>query len=217
MFVVTGATGNTGSTIVKILHAKGQPVRAIGRNAEHLKTAARGAEPFVCDITDEAALAKAFAGAGAVYTMVPPEMNSSDYLGYQAKVANSIAAAIEKAGVKRIVALSSLGADKTSGAGPASGLHQFEQRLNRIPGANVLCLRAGSFMENTLPQIGTIKQAGMLVGSFRADLKMPMIDVRDIGAAAAEAMLKSDYRGHETRELLGQRDLTMAEAAEIIG
>ena len=39
MYVVTGATGNTGRIIAETLLAKGKKVRAIGRNAETLEIA----------------------------------------------------------------------------------------------------------------------------------------------------------------------------------
>jgi uncharacterized protein YbjT (DUF2867 family) len=116
-----------------------------------------------------------------------------------------------------VVVLSSFGADKPSGTGPVAGLHEFEERLNKIAAANTLYLRAGYFMENTLAQIGIIKQMGVSAGPLRADLKLPMIATRDIGAVAADELMKLDFRGHQTRELLGQRDITMEEVASIIG
>lgn len=218
MYVITGATGNTGSVVAKTLLAKGQTVRAIGRSADRLKDLSqRGAEPFVCDLTDHDALTKAFTGARAVYAMIPPNMASVDYRADQDRTIDSIAAAIEKAGVKHAVCLSSFGADKPDKTGPVVGLHYLEQRLNKIPSLNALFLRAGYFMENTLGQIGIIKQMGVAAGPLRGDLKLPMIATHDIGAAAAEDLLKLDFHGHQTRELQGQRDLTMAEAAAIIG
>jgi uncharacterized protein YbjT (DUF2867 family) len=218
MYVVTGATGNTGKVVARTLLAKGQPVRAIGRSAERLQSiAAEGAEPWVADLTDESKLAGAFRGARAVYVMVPPEMASDNYRAYQDRVTNSIAAALEGAGVAHAVSLSSVGADKNSGTGPVVGLHNLEQRLNSIAKLNVLHVRAGYFMENTLAQIPTIQKMGMAAGPLRPDLKVPMIAARDIGAYAAEAMLKADFGHGETRELLGQRDLSMAEVASILG
>jgi uncharacterized protein YbjT (DUF2867 family) len=44
-----------------------------------------------------------------------------------------------------------------------------------------------------------------------------MIATRDIGAAAADALLRLEFRGKQTRELQGQRDLDYAEAAAVIG
>lgn len=113
--------------------------------------------------------------------------------------------------------LSSVGADKSENTGPVAGLHHLEQRLNRIAGLNVLHLRAGYFMENTLAQIGIIKATGVAAGPLRAELKLPMIAARDIGVAAAESLLALDFGPRQTRELLGQRDISYAEATRIIG
>jgi len=218
MYVITGATGNTGSAVVSSLLDRGQKVRAIGRNAERLQPlAARGAEPFVGDLANAEAMSKAFAGAQAVYVMIPPALSSPDFRAYQAGITQAVATALERAGIKHAVVLSSVGADKIQGTGPVVGLHELEQRLNRIAGLNVLALRAGYFMENTLAQIGAIETMGKTAASLRPDLKLPMIATRDIAAAAAEALLRLDFRGQQSRELLGQRDLSYAEATAIIG
>src|SRR5262245_48605287 len=218
MFAITGATGNTGKVVAERLLKKGQKVRVIGRKAQRLQALVdQGAEPSVCDITDPQALASAFTGAQAVYAMIPPEMTAPNILTYQNRVSDSIATAIEKARVKHAVVLSSYGADKTEKTGPVLGLHFMEQKLNRIDGLNVLYLRAAYFMENTLAQIGTIQAMGKAAGPLRGDLKTPMIATRDIGAAAADALLGLAFNGHQSRELLGQRDISMDEATRIIG
>jgi uncharacterized protein YbjT (DUF2867 family) len=218
MYAITGATGNTGSVIVNHLLTRGQKVRAIGRDVNRLQPlVALAAEPFTADLTDVARLTKAFSGSEAVYAMIPPSMTSEDYRAYQDQVVEAIAIAIERSGVKFVVSLSSIGADKPVKTGPVVGLHHLEQRLNRIPGINVLHLRAGYFMENTLAQAGIIPVAGAASGPLRPDLKLPMISTRDIGAAAAAALSRLDFTGRQTRELLGQRDISMAEVTAIIG
>ncbi len=218
MYVVLGASGNTGHIVATNLLAGGQKVRVVGRNAAHLQPlAAKGAEAFIADVTDAAALAKAFHQAESAYVMIPPNPTSTDPLGYSNRVSDAIAAAVQNAGTKNVVALSSIGADKASGTGPVVGLHNLEQKLNQIIGANVLHLRAGYFMENTLPQVNAIRMMGSAAGPFRPDLKLPMIATRDIGNAAADALLRPIVRGKQTRELLGQRDLTYTEVATIIG
>ncbi|MFL5626776.1 MAG: NAD(P)H-binding protein [Ktedonobacteraceae bacterium] len=213
-----GATGNTGGIVAKTLLGLSQKVRAIGRSSNRLDYLAReGAEPFICDVTDSAALTKAFSGAKAVYAMIPPSMTSADYRGDQDKVTNAIAEALEQTAVEYVVSLSSVGADKPESTGPVVGLHHLEQTLNRIAGLNALHLRPDYFMENTLAQIGIIQAMNTAAGPLRADLALPMIATRDIGAAAAEALLSLDFSDKQTRELLGQRDLSYAEAAAIIG
>jgi len=218
MYVVTGATGHTGNVVAKALLSRRQKVRLIGRTPERLKAlAAEGAEPFVADLGDAAGLAKAFAGAKAVYVMLPPNLASSDYRSFQKPVTDAIAAALRSTGVSHVVTLSSIGADKPDKTGPVVGLHYLEEELNRIDALNVLHLRAGYFMENTLAQIGIIQKMGMAIGPLRPDLKLPMIATRDIGEAAADVLLSLDFRQKETRELLGQRDISMSEVAQSIG
>jgi len=217
MYVVTGATGNTGHIVAKRLLTSGQKVRAIGRTADRLQSlVAQGAEPFVADLSDKQALTKAFTGARAVYAIIPPNLTTEDFRAYQDRIADAIAAALAAAKVQYAVTLSSIGADKPDKTGPVVGLHNLEQQLNQIAGLNVLHLRAGYFMENTLAQAGIIQAMGITAGPLRPDLKLPMIATRDIGAVAAEELLKLDFQQKQTRELQGQRDLSMTEAAAII-
>jgi len=218
MYAILGATGNTGRVIAERLLDNKQQVRVIGRDRARLsRLASRGAEPFVADVTDSALLSKAFQGARAVYALIPPIMTSPDYRAYQDQVTNSIVTAIESARVSHVVALSSIGADKSDKTGPVVGLHILEQRFARIPKLNILNLRTGYFMENTLPQAGIIKNLGKMAGPVRADLGLPVIATHDIGVAAADALLKLEFTGQQTQELRGQRELSYLEMAKIVG
>jgi len=218
MFVVLGANGHTGRVVANHLLERGQKVRVVGRNAERLRDLAnRNAEVFVADVSDGPGLTKAFRGAEAAYVLVPPNPTSTDYRAFQERVSDAIAAAVQNSGTKRVVALSSVGADKASGTGPVVGLHNVEQKLNQIDDTSVLYLRAGYFMENLLPQVAVVRMMGSVAGPVRPDLKLPMIATEDIGAAAAKALVDGDFRGKQTRELQGERDLSYVEAAAIIG
>lgn len=218
MYVVMGASGNTGHIVAtNLLNAK-QKVRVIGRNSAHLQPlTSLGAEPFIADATDASALAKAFHEADSAYVMIPPNVTSKDPLGYSNRVGDAIAAAVKVSGTKNVVVLSSIGAELPSGSGPIVGLHNLEQKLNQISSANVLYLRAAYFMENTLPQVHAIRQMGSVAGPLRPDLKTPMTATRDVATFAAEALLHPTIHGKQTRELLGQRDLSYSEVASIIG
>jgi uncharacterized protein YbjT (DUF2867 family) len=218
MYAILGASGNTGHVVAKTLLERGQKVRAIGRNATHLQPlAVQGAEVFVADVTDAAALTKAFQDADSAYVMIPPNPTSNDPLGYENRVSDAIATAIRSTRVKNIVSLSSIGADKPSATGPVVGLHNLEQKLNQVDSANILHLRAGYFMENTLGQAGAIRMMGSAIGPIRPDLKLPMIATSDIGAFAADALLQLEFRGKQAQELHGQRDIDYNEVATIIG
>ncbi len=218
MYVILGATGNTGSVATETLLAKKQKVRVVGRSKEHLaRFTSRGAEAFVADVVDSAALTEAFKGARCVYAMIPPNITSPDIRAFQDQVTDSICRALEAAKVMHVVVLSSIGADKPDKTGPVVGLHDFEKKLSQVSKLNALHLRAGYFMENTLPQAGVIKNLGKMAGPVRPDLSIPMIATRDIGAAVAEALLDLNFTGQQTRELHGQRDLTYTEVAKIVG
>jgi uncharacterized protein YbjT (DUF2867 family) len=218
MYVVTGATGNTGSVIAEKLLAKGEKVRVVGRNAKRLERfTQKGAEPFVADMTDAVELSKAFSGAKAVYAMIPPNVTSPDVRAYEERVSDGLGAAITKSGVRHAVVLSSFGADKADKTGPVVGLHNLEKKLDGISGLNALYLRAGYFMENVLPQVGVIQSLWMVAGPVRPDLPLPMIATRDISTVAAEALLKLDFDGKRSRELQGPRDVTYVEVAKVVG
>ena len=218
MYVITGATGNTGSEVAEKLIAQGEEVRVVGRDAKRLERfVKKGAEAFVADINDAGALTRAFSGAKAVYAMIPPDVSSPDVLAHYRRASDALAAAIEKGEVKYAVVLSSVGADKPNKTGPVVGLHNLEKKLGAIPGLNALYLRPAGFMENLLFQIGVIKSFDTMAGPVKGDLPISMIATRDIGDAAADALLQLDFQGKSTRELLGARDVTNTEAAKIVG
>lgn len=220
MYVITGATSRTGSVVANYLIEKGQSVRVLGRNAERMSEfAEKGADIFVAEPSDRTTLTKAFTGAKAVYVMLQPNYitTSNNFRAFQDRIIDAIIPALEEAKVKYVVSLSSWGADKLKGTGSVAGLHQLEQRLNGISGLNVLHLRPGYFMENTLSQVNNILARNIASGPFRPDVKFPFIATHDVGFAAAEALLKLDFKGKQFRELHGNQDLTMQEVSAIIG
>jgi uncharacterized protein YbjT (DUF2867 family) len=220
MYVIAGASGHTGGVVADLLVERGEKVRVLGRNAANLeKFTQRGAEARIVDVADPnaALLADAFSGAKAVYVMIPPDPSSNDGLAYQGLVTKAFATALERAAITHAVVLSSVGADKPNRTGPVLGLHRMEEQLKQVGDLNALFLRAGYFMENTLGQADVVKNFGMVAGPVRGDLPFALIASRDIGAYAAERLLKLDFQGTETRELLGERDLSYDEIARIVG
>jgi uncharacterized protein YbjT (DUF2867 family) len=219
MYLITGATGNTGSVVARGLLKQGKKVRVVARSQEKLKElASLGAETLIGDITSQDTANKAFAGIEAAYALIPPAMTDPDFRGYQKKLTEVYGSALEaNSSVKHVVVLSSFGADKDAKTGPILGLHFLEERLKQIKQLNSLALRAGYFMENTLGQAGVIHQMGAVVGPLKPDLRIPLIATIDIGNAALNALLQLDFTGHQTHELQGQRDLTYLEITAIIG
>ena len=214
MHVILGASGNTGSIIANSLLSEGRKVRVMGRDVGRLQRFVRkGAEAFTANVSDAAALTKAFGGARAAYLMSPPAKSRED----QERDSDAIAKAVEESGLRYAVHLSGYGAHVPEGTGPIVGLHSTEQKLNAISGLNVLHLRAAYFMENNLAAIGMIHAMGLIGNALLPDVKLPMIATRDVGDYAAQRLLHLDFSGKQIRELLGERDLSMTEVTAVIG
>jgi uncharacterized protein YbjT (DUF2867 family) len=169
------------------------------------------------DTCDPAFLADAFHGADAVYTLLATDRRAPDYAARQNEEGEAIAQAVRASGVRRVVALSSLGADQGEGTGVIAGLHAQEERLKKIAGIQLLLLRPASFFENFYDALGQIREAGLLADTVEPGLAVPMVAAEDIAEAAARALLARDWTGVAVQELLGQRDLSHAEVARILG
>jgi uncharacterized protein YbjT (DUF2867 family) len=214
MIAITGATGNIGGRIAASLLAQGVGVRCIARTPDKLKDlAAQGAEIAAISLEDSVALGRVLKGADAVFAMIPPNYTAPDFRAYQNVIGASLSEAIEKAGVGHVVNLSSQGAHLPDRTGPVKGLHDQEERLNRLKGIDILHLRPTFFMENLLANIEPIKKMNIMGSAIKGDLKFPMIATKDIAAYATERLGRRDFSGISVKDLLGQRDISMEEIA----
>lgn len=217
MITVLGATGHTGGAIVRLLLDAGEQVRALGRSAERLAPLAdAGAVTLAGEATDLDFLAEAFRGADAVYTLLPSDPQSPDFLADQDRVGEAIVGAIRTSGVRHVVALSSIGADVPTGTGFVASLHAQEQRLRALD-AEVLLLRPGSFFENFALVLDAVHEHRVNVDAVAPDVLIPMIATADVAAVAAAALRKRDWTGVVVRELHGPRDMSYAEATAVLG
>ncbi|WP_033295829.1 NAD(P)H-binding protein [Amycolatopsis jejuensis] len=216
MYVITGAGGRTGRAAALRLLSGGHRVRVVGRSATRLADLAeRGAEVREADPADAAALTTAFAGADSVYAVLQPNYlpGHPAFAAFQDQLTAALADAVAASGVRRVVGLSSWGAQHATGTGPVKGLHRFENRLSAVPGVEAVWLRAGYFMENLLGYVESVRDHGRVSAPFRPDVPIPFICTGDVGAAVADA-LTGPWQG--IRELHGERDLTMAEVMDVI-
>ena len=204
MYVIMGASGNTGRPITESLLEKGKKVRVISRNKENVADLIqKGAEAQIGDAADKKFLENAFLGAESVYAMK--------------EQADSIANAIKVNSIKNVVTLSSVGAQLDQDTGVVFGLRYLEQKLDEISSLNKLHLRPTYFMENTLGMIPVIKNMGVMGSPVKGDLELNMIATKDIAEYAVKRLLALDFNGHNTQYLLGKENLTYNKVAEIYG
>jgi uncharacterized protein YbjT (DUF2867 family) len=189
MYVVTGATGNTGAVVAETLLKAGNPVRVVVRDAAKGEAwQRRGAVVALAGFADADALARAFVGAAGVYIMTPPLALSPDMIAERRPMIAALAEAAKDAAVPHAVVLSSIGAQHAAGTGPIVSLHDLEQRL-RAAGVRSTFLRPGYFVENWGDVIPLAQAQGILPSTLAVERKIPMPSTRDVGATAAAALL----------------------------
>lgn len=212
MFAVTGITGQVGAVVGAKLLERGLPVRAVMRNKEKAGSwRERGAEIAIAEMTDAAALADAFAGADAVFLLIPPAFDPA--LGFpQAKlIIEALKEALVKAAPKKVVCLSTIGAQAKQ-ENLLTQLGLVERALSELP-MPVAFLRAGWFMENSVWDIAPARDGVMPSFLQPLDKPVPMVGVRDVGAVAAE-ILQEDWTGKRIVELEGPYRITPLQMAE---
>lgn len=184
---VTGSLGNVAKPLAESLIAKGHDVTIVSSSADRKQDIEKlGAKAAVGSVNDAAFLTNAFTGADAVFVMTPPNLGGTNVVANTTEAGKKLAQAIKDSGVKRVVMLSSIGADKPSGNGPIAGLHNIENMYNEISGVNFTFVRAGFFYYNFFNDIPLIKNAGITGANYPADIKMAMVHPRDIAAVVAE-------------------------------
>lgn len=213
MFVVTGVTGNTGRAVASILLAHRMPVRVLLRDpAKGAPWTAKGAQVVVGSLEDAASLARALAGASGAYVLIPPRYSEDDLIGSQRRVVNAIAQAVRESGIPHLVLLSSLGAQHAEGTGPVRSLHYAEGAVASAAKAMTI-LRAAYFLENWVPVLGEAKAKGVLLSFLKPGQSIPMVATRDIGRAAADALMDPSS-GRRVVELVGPAEWTPEEVAD---
>jgi uncharacterized protein YbjT (DUF2867 family) len=202
--LVTGATGNVGSEVVKQLAGLSVSVRALVR--DRTKAAAiegRNVEIVEGDLSKPSTLGPAFDGVRKALISSSPDPR-------QAALQNGVIDAAKRAGVRHVVKISAMGAAPNS---PISfgRWHAETERYLEQSGVPFTILRPNFFMQNVLMSAGTIAAEGKFYASMK-DGKASFVDVRDIGAAAAQALAGSGHEG-KTYQITGPEALSFADIA----
>jgi len=199
-YAVFGVTGRTGAATADALLRSGQPVRVVLRDpAKGRPWAERGAEIAVADLTDLASMTRALNQVRGAYVVNPQQYDREDMFELADLIADITARAAIAAGVPRLVALSSVGADRENGTGWIMMNRIFEQRL-AVAGIPTIFLRAAYFMENWAPMVEQAVRSGTLPTFLApAQRPIPMVATVDVGSAAAALLQEA---GSENRAVI---------------
>ena len=215
MYAIMGVTGQVGRAAANHLLNGGHAVRAIVREpSKAAEWIARGAETVVADWSDSMALTHAFAGAESVFVMLPANFAPAPGFPEVHQLLQSLTAALRRAQIPRVVALSSVGAQHPRGLGLITQLHWLEQALDALP---LPCahIRAAWFMENLQWDLASAAATGHYASHLQPlDRAIPMIATDDIGRVVAQT-LREVWNGRRVIELESRtryRPLDMAQA-----
>ncbi|GGC60745.1 NmrA family NAD(P)-binding protein [Chelatococcus reniformis] len=201
MFLVMGITGKVGSATAEHLLAHGKKVRALVRNREKAANwANRGVELVDGDWTDSAAIVQALKGVEGAFVMLPAVWAPSpDYREAKGLIATYVEA-ITKATPPRVVALSSMGANRTSGLGMITALSLLEQGLRDLT-SPIAFVRAGGFFENFLYGLQVAQSGALPVYYNPTSRRSTMVATNDIGAEVATLLSGPAWSGRRVVEL----------------
>jgi len=216
-YILLGSLGNITKPLAQQLIAKGHQVTIVSSDpAKAAGIAALGATPALGSVEDTGFLTATLKGADAAYLMIPPKFDANPWKEWIGSVGRKYAQAIKASGLKKLVFLSSIGADQPAGVGPVSGIHLAEEALRTLSGVDILFLRPGYFYFNLFAVIGLLKQAGIYGNNYGPDRKLILVHPRDIAAVAAEELLSVSFKGIGVRYIAGD-ERTSKDVAAVLG
>jgi uncharacterized protein YbjT (DUF2867 family) len=204
MIVVTGATGNAGSEVVRALTARGGRVRVFVRDPGRArKRLGEDVELAAGDFADPPSVRAALEGADALLLSCADDPRR---VGWETAAIDAAVAA----GVRRVVKLSGAAAEPGSPVAFWDWHGQVEQHL-RSSGTGWVILRSGWYMSNLLAAAPSVAAEGRLYAPA-GQARIATIDPRDVGAAAAAVLSSPGHEG-QTYLLTGPRAITYTEVA----
>ena len=203
--LVTGATGTIGRDVVKCLGRKNVPVRAAVRNlGKAAQNFGPGIELCEFDFANQATFGRALADVESVFLLPPLDPQ-------QTAIVNQFVDAAKQAGVRHLVKLSVIDADRNPPFAIGSW-HAASDRHIQDSGLSFVLLRPNSFMQNFItyfpPRDGAIY---LPWGNGRASF----IDTRNIAEVAAETLTDRSH-ANQTYSLTGPAALGIGDVASIL-
>ncbi|HEY5823493.1 MAG TPA: NAD(P)H-binding protein [Cyclobacteriaceae bacterium] len=213
---VIGSLGNISKPLTQKLIQANHQVTLISSSSDKSEAIkALGASPAIGHVNDVHFLTKAFTGADAVYTMIPPHFGAPDFKAYADQIGEVYRQAIKAANVKQVINLSSIGSHLSSGTGVITGIHRAEQQLNKLEEVNIKHLRSAFFFTNYYNDINMIKHMNIIGSNYSAERKMILVHPNDIAEVAFQEIIKP-FTGKSVRYVASDQRTT-SEIAGILG
>lgn len=201
MFFIAGITGKVGGAAAQQLLAEGHQVRALVRDPQKAaEWSQQGVDLRQGDLTDASAVAAALEGVEAAFVMQPtPPAVAPDFPEAKA-IITGLREALHSSPLPRLVVLSSVGSQQTSGLGNITQTHLLEEALADLPHPTAI-VRAGAFIENNIGALERAASTGWFESFLQpTDQAFPMVATEDIGKEIAR-LLVGGWSGRKIVEL----------------
>lgn len=222
MIVITTPTGSIGSQVLATLlgsaFSSGEKLRVIARDPARLPSPVRDRVDVVAGSHGDADVVdRAFAGADAVFWVVPPDPHAPSLEAAFSGFTRAAAQGFRAHGVGHVVGISALG--RGTPAEHRAGLVTASLAMDDLIASTGVAYRAlanPSFMDNLLRQVRTIRDQGVFTDTAAAGRKAPAAATRDIAATAARLLLGRTWTGAGSVPVLGPEDLSPEDMARIM-
>ena len=217
MIVITTPTGQIGKQILTQILDSGKSIRVIVRDPSRLDPKILDRVEIVQGSHDDISIVtKAFEGADCVFWLVPPDLPVKDAKEYYLNFTRPACEAIKSQGVKRVVAVSSLGRKIAKPIGLVGAAYAMDELIESTS-VNYRALQMPAFMDDILNfNIASILSQGAFFGSQSGDRKTPSCATRDIAAVATKLLLDDSWSGQDSVPVLGSEDLSFNDIAQIL-
>ncbi|HPD75610.1 MAG TPA: NAD(P)H-binding protein [Methanoregulaceae archaeon] len=215
MHIILGAAGQVGSQVVRNLHRNGEPVTAVIRNKASA-VPCDGIETRVADLSDGPALKEIFREGRTVFLLTPENPSSGDVIGGTKKILANYHDAIRDSGIRKIVGLSSMGAQHPAGTGNLVMSYLLEHAFPDIPVQQVF-IRPAYYYSNWLGFAAIAQETGVLPSFLPVNLKIPMTAPPDVAGFIASVLTDTRNTGNGTFEIAGPTLYSPSDVAIVFG
>ncbi|UPK68692.1 NAD(P)H-binding protein [Chitinophaga filiformis] len=195
MHVILGASGQVGSAIVTQLIEKGESVKGVVRDEKKAgKLEKTGAAVAVADVSDLPALVAAFQDGSTLFALTPESGHERNVIGETKDILENYRKALASSPIKKVVGLSSIGAQYETGTGNLVMSYLLEHAFTGMP-LKQLFVRPAYYFSNWMMYLGTVIDNGTLPTFFPPELSIPMVSPEEVATFVANVIQKEEEDG----------------------
>ncbi len=195
MHVILGASGQVGSIIVNQLIEKGEQVKAVVRDEKKAgKLQKSGAAVAVADISDLPSLVAALQDGSTLFALTPESGHERNVIGETKDILENYRKALASSPIKKVVGLSSIGAQFETGTGNLVMSYLLEHAFTGMPIKQIF-VRPAYYFSNWMMYLGSVMEKGILPTFFPPDLSIPMVSPQEVATYVANVIQKEEEDG----------------------